>query len=101
WDKIGSVFGLYLIVATLIAVTNTYIDAWKFGKFDRNTAYISFFTDAFTTVAIIFILYSAYYILKELIFKLIAEKKSTPRNKNRFITVFLIVAGWVAVLIVF
>ncbi|MFT4093146.1 MAG: hypothetical protein QM640_05865 [Niabella sp.] len=101
WTKAGSVFGLYLIIATLVSVTYTYTDAWIFGKYDFNTRYIYTFTDAFTTVAIIFLIYIAYYILKELVFTLIKEKKSSPESRKKFFSVFLAIACWIAVLIIF
>ncbi|MCH5690412.1 hypothetical protein LWM68_42975 [Niabella sp. W65] len=62
-------FGSFLIVATLISISNTYIDGWKFAQFDtRDEVYNDVFTDSFTTVAIIYILFIAYYTLKEVLF---------------------------------
>lgn len=100
WSKAGTIFGLYLITATLISISNTYTDAWKFGKYDRTTAFINFFTDGFSTVAIIFLIYTAYYILKELVFKIIAERNPSTIKKSNYLNAFLILAGWVALLIV-
>ena len=82
WAKAGSVFGLYLIIATLISVTHTYTDAWMFGKYDFNTTYIYMFTDGFTTVAIVFLIYIAYYILKELAFTFLKEEKAVRKAEN-------------------
>ncbi len=107
WTKAGSVFGLYLIIATLVSVTYTYTDAWVFGKYDFNTRYIYLFTDGFTTVAIIFLIYIAYYILKELILKsaeAIRARQSSNKLKETTRTGllfgFLAFACWVAIMII-
>lgn len=107
WTKAGSVFGLYLIVATLVSVANTYWDAWKFGKYDRNTAYLNMFTDGFTTVAIIFIIYIAYYIVRELILRFIETSRAKQSGKKLKNTTrawllfgFLALACWIAIIII-
>ena len=101
WTKTGSVVGLYLIMATLVSTAFTYFDAWKFGKYDRNDAIINMFTDGFTTVAIVFILFIAYYLLKEIIFNSLAGRKISAKGRSRLLTTFLVIACWAAVLIVF
>lgn len=104
WAKLGSVLGLYLIIATLVSVSKTYFDAWKFGKYDRNTVYLNIFMDGFTTVAIVFMIYVAYYILKELVFRQLIERKRTrtaPKDKSRVVTIAIILSAWIALLIVF
>jgi len=101
WTKAGSIVGLFLIIATLVAISNTYLDAWMFGKYDRNTSFIKIFINAFTTVAIIFIIFLAYYIVKEQILKQISKSSFSPINKKLFFSVFLGLACWIAILIVF
>jgi len=102
WAKAGGVFGSYLIIATLIAVTNTYTDGWKFGKFsDQDEVYNDIFIDSFTTVAIVFIIYIAYYILKEFIFRNIHIRKFSATSKKKFWNSLLAIACWIAVLIIF
>ncbi len=101
WAKAGAVFGLYLVLATLISVTYTYSHAWKFARYDQQEAYLNMFTDGFTTVAIIFIIYIAYYILKELIFTQVAERKVSPQQRSQMLNIFFGVVGWIALVIVF
>ncbi|WP_346235971.1 sensor histidine kinase [Niabella insulamsoli] len=102
WAKAGSFFGTYLIVATLVAVSNTYLDGWKFGKFNsKDELYNDIFVDSFTTVAIIFILYIVYYLLKELLFAALARQPKARRNTKKVWSVVLAVASWVALMIIF
>ncbi|GAB3419219.1 sensor histidine kinase [Niabella aquatica] len=107
WAKAGSVFGLYLIIATLISVTYTYTDAWMFGKYDFDTRYIYLFTDGFTTVAIIFLIYSAYYIVRALILKSAetirakqSNKKLNEKTRSWLLFGFLAFACWIAIIII-
>ena len=86
WTKAGSIVGLFLIIATLVAISNTYLDAWMFGKYDRNTSFIKIFINAFTTVAIIFIIFLAYYIVKEQILKQISKSSFSPIIINKIRT---------------
>lgn len=101
WAKAGSVFGLYLIVATLISITYTYTDAWAFGKYDFDTRYLYLFTDGLTTVAIIFLIYIAYYILKELLLKLASSIKVSGRKRIKVINIACSVICWLILLIIF
>ncbi|MCH5600103.1 sensor histidine kinase [Niabella ginsengisoli] len=75
---------------------------WKFGKFaSKDDVYNDIFIDSFTTVAIIFILYIVYYILKELLFAAIERRSKATLNNKKLWSILLFAACWVAVLIIF
>lgn len=98
WTQAGYVLGSFLIVATLISITNTYIDGWKFAKFDtRDEVYNSVFIDSFTTVAIIYILFITYYALREAIFYIIKDRKLSPNGRKRLLFIFLALACWISI----
>ncbi len=98
WTKTGSVFGSFLIVATLISITNTYIDGWKFAQFDtRDEVYNDVFIDGFTTVAIIYILFITYYTLKEILFTILKGRKLSTQGKKRLLFTFLALACWISI----
>lgn len=98
WTKTGSVFGSFLIVATLISISNTYIDGWKFAQFDtRDEVYNDVFTDSFTTVAIIYILFIAYYTLKEVLFTFFKDRRLSTQGKKGLLFTFLALACWLSI----
>ncbi len=98
WTQAGYVLGSFLIVATLISITNTYIDGWKFAKFDtRDEVYNSVFIDSFTTVAIIYILFITYYALREAIFYIMKDRKLSPNGRKRLLFIFLALACWISI----
>lgn len=98
WTKTGSVFGSFLIVATLISVTNTYIDGWKFAQFDtRDEVYNNVFIDSFTTVAIIYILFITYHTLKELLFNALKGRKLSPQGRKGLLFTSLALGCWISI----
>lgn len=102
WTKTGSVFGSFLIVATLISITNTYIDGWKFAQFDtRDEVYNNVFTDSFTTVAIVYILFIAYYTLKEVLFTFFKDRRLSAKGKKGLLFTFLALACWLSIFAIF
>lgn len=98
WTKTGSVFGSFLIVATLISITNTYIDGWKFARFDnRDDVYNSVFIDGFTTVAIIYILFITYYALKEVLFNVLQRSQPGAKGKKNLLFTLLALGCWISI----
>ncbi|GAB3007777.1 hypothetical protein GCM10027051_04820 [Niabella terrae] len=102
WAKTGGIFGLYLLVATAVSVSNTYAQGWKFGKFsDRDAFYTDVFIDSFTTVAIVFLICAAYFILKDWIFQLIQSTRISKKKRNRTVSILCGVIVWALLLLIF
>lgn len=101
WRKWGMMFCVYIIVAFIISVTNTFSEAWKFGQYpDKNVVYLNVFITGFINTAIILMLYLIYYFLKFSIIRLY-NQPVTEFNLVKNIKVLVFFTCWVVILFIF
>ena len=99
WSLAGNIAGAYLVMATIVGITNTYAEAWMLDEHKKiEEAYQKIFVDSFMNTGIVFMIYLAYFLLKTALSGLIKKSSISKEKKSLLLKIVLGLSGWFFVL---